>query len=279
MTGPGRISPDNRPARPSVPHQGGMSARRPVGPGRDDLHLPVQKPTFRVRADRRTCPSPAVLLRLGQGNVYTRSAHPRRAWEDAHRQALCLAWEVACLALLDEVMEHNARFVSDRERPITKRPAKKIALFTCMDTRLVEFLEPAMGIRRGDAQVIKNAGNTLIDPTGGVIRSLVVAIFGMGCAEVYVVGHRDCGMAQIDEAGLRERMEARGVPMEAIDALQPSLRDWLGAFHDPAGNVLRVVEEIRHNPLIPGDVPVHGLIFDPVSGRLELLADGNRPAQ
>lgn len=180
------------------------------------------------------------------------------------------------MSLLQEILLHNAKFVADRERPITKSPAKKVALFTCMDTRLVDFLEPAMGLRRGDAKVIKNAGNTLIDPSGGVMRSLVVAIFALGCEEVYVIGHRDCGMSQIDEDLLRERMIDRGVPPEAIASLQPSLREWLGAFHDPDGNVRRVVEMIRESPLIPVDVPIHGLMFDPHSGSLELLCDGYR---
>lgn len=181
---------------------------------------------------------------------------------------------VTSMTLLEEILHHNDRFVSERERPMSKSPAKRIALFTCMDTRLVDFLEPAMGLRRGDAKVIKNAGNTVIDPNGGVIRSLVVAIFALGCEEIYVIGHRDCGMADIDEALLRRRMLARGVPEESIASLQPGLREWLGAFRDPDGNVRRVVATIHENPLIPNDVPVHGLMFDPHSGRLELLTDG-----
>lgn len=176
--------------------------------------------------------------------------------------------------LLSEILAHNARFVEDRERPLTKSPTKKIALFTCMDTRLVDFLEPALGIKRGEAKVIKNAGNTVIDPNGGVIRSLVVAVHALGCEEIYVVGHRDCGMSQVDDDELEQKMIARGVPQEAIAALQPGLREWLGAFHDPYGNVRQVVGVIRQSPLIPNDVPVHGLMFDPVSGRLELLIDG-----
>ncbi len=178
------------------------------------------------------------------------------------------------MTLLDEILAHNARFVAQRERPVSKHPAKKIAVFTCMDTRLVEFLEPAMGFSRGDVQVIKNAGNTLLDPAGGVIRSLVVAVFALGCEEIYVIGHRDCGMAQIDEAALRARMRARGVPAEALDGLRPSLGQWLGAFSDPQGNVLSVVAALRSNALLPG-IPVHGLIFDPASGRLDLLRSGH----
>ena len=178
--------------------------------------------------------------------------------------------------LLDEILEHNARFVEERDRPLSKAPAKKIALFTCMDTRLVEFLEPALGLRRGDAKVIKNAGNTVIDPTGGVMRSLVVAIYALGCEEILVVGHRDCGMSQLDVGELERRMLARGVAAETIAALQPSLRDWVGAFHDPEGNVRDVVQVIQTSPLIPDDVPVHGLIFDPATGRLDLLVRDER---
>jgi carbonic anhydrase len=73
------------------------------------------------------------------------------------------------MTLLNNVLEHNARWVEARLRPLSKVPQKKVVLFTCM-ARLVEFLEQAMGLGRGDAQVIKNAGNTLVDPVGGVVR-------------------------------------------------------------------------------------------------------------
>jgi carbonic anhydrase len=183
------------------------------------------------------------------------------------------------LSLLDEIMSHNERFVEERERPITKAPAKKIAIFTCMDTRLVDFLEPAMGIRRGDAKVIKNAGTTIMDPTGGVVRSLVVAVYALGCEEIFVIGHRDCGMTRLDEAELQQRMLERGVPAEAIQALNPSLLEWVGAFRNPVQNVERVVGLLRESPLFPKDLPIHGMIFDPNSGRLDLLVDGNKAIQ
>jgi carbonic anhydrase len=178
------------------------------------------------------------------------------------------------LPLLDEILEHNNFWVAQRGRPLSKKPHKKVAVFTCMDTRLVEFLEEAMGLGRGDAMVIKNAGNTLVDPQGGVVRSLLVAIYALGCDEVLVIGHTDCGMAQINDARFEEKMYARGVPREAVAALKPGLREWLGAFHDPVGNVERVVRLLRQNPLIPSDVPVHGLIFNPHTGVLEPRVNG-----
>ncbi len=176
------------------------------------------------------------------------------------------------MALLTDVLQHNARWVESRLRPLTKVPQKKIVIFTCMDTRLVEFLEQAMGLGRGDAQVIKNAGNTLVDPGGGVVRSLVVAVYALGCEEIFVIGHTDCGMTQLNVAEIEEKMLARGVAEAAISRLRPSLREWLGSFHDPIRNVERVVGLLRENPLMPADVPVHGLMFDPGSGQLTSVA-------
>ena len=178
------------------------------------------------------------------------------------------------MSLLDDVMAHNDRFVAERKGGINRSPAKKVAIFTCMDTRLVDFLEPAMGLRRGDAKVIKNAGTTVLDPNGGVIRSLAVAIYALGCEEVFVIGHLDCGMQNLDTNEIRSAMLSRGVKPETVDNLKPSLGDWLGTFNDIDGNVRRVTKLLRTNPLMPADVPVHGLMFDPASGRLDLLEKG-----
>jgi carbonic anhydrase len=179
------------------------------------------------------------------------------------------------MTLLDSILQQNKKFVRPGVfPPLPKNPKKQFAIFTCMDTRLVDFLEPALGIRRGDAKVIKNAGNTVIDPQGGVVRSLVAAIFMLGVEEVFVIGHKDCGMAAIDPAQLKERMVERGIDPQAIDSLVPDLAQWMGAFSCPMENVERVVSIIRSSPLIPIDVPVHGLIFCPNDGHLEVVVRG-----
>lgn len=173
------------------------------------------------------------------------------------------------MTLLDKILAANRKFTHPGAfPPLPKSPQKQLAIFTCMDTRLVDFLEPAMGIKRGEAKVIKNAGNTVIDSNGGVIRSLVAAIFLLGVEEVFVIGHRDCGMADVNAVDLRNRMIKRGISAEAIDSLVPDLAQWLGAFKCPEENVQSVVSIIRNSPLIPRDVPVHGLLFCPDNGNL-----------
>ena len=180
------------------------------------------------------------------------------------------------MTLLDSILKVNRAFVHPGAfPPLPKNPKKQFAIFTCMDTRLVDFLEPAMGIKRGDAKIIKNAGNILVDPFhGGGIRSLVAAIFMLGGEEVFVIGHEDCGMSDVHPEKLKNDMIARGISAQSIDAFVPDLAQWLGAFACPEENVKEVVGKIRANPLIPADVPVHGLIFCPNDGRLEVLVDG-----
>lgn len=185
------------------------------------------------------------------------------------------------MSVLDELMEANQRFVAHLPESyyaenvnIGKMPNRHMAIVTCMDTRLVDFLEPALGIRSGEAKIIKNAGNTVTGPFEATIRSLVIGIFELNVKEIFVIGHHDCGVANSNSKDLIEKMLQRGIAKAAIRMIQDELESWLDTFHQPVENVQQVVAKIRSNPLIPLDVPIHGLIFDPKSGKLDILIDG-----
>lgn len=94
-------------------------------------------------------------------------------------------------------MKNNASFVKEFEpEKMSHMTQKKLAIVTCMDTRLTGFLEPTRGIGRGDAKIFKNAGNTAVDRD--VIRSVAAAIYALGAEELMVVGHYESGMANVD---------------------------------------------------------------------------------
>ncbi|MTV50873.1 carbonic anhydrase [Heliobacillus mobilis] len=183
---------------------------------------------------------------------------------------------------LEQVLAANKAFVQrlpkefqqSTEDYVGKTPSRGLAIFTCMDTRLVDFLEPAMGIRRGEAKVIKNAGNSVTGPFEATIRSLVVGIFELNVEEVMVIGHLDCGVANSTAEGLKQKMLARGISPEALHMVEYELESWLDRFHQPCENVKEVVSKIRNNPLIPKDVPIHGLMFNPYTGEIEVLVNG-----
>ncbi|WP_378953452.1 beta-class carbonic anhydrase [Pelosinus sp. sgz500959] len=185
--------------------------------------------------------------------------------------------------ILDQVLKANRTFVEQLPNEYveyhncpknSKYPNRHLAIFTCMDTRLVNFLEVAMGIKRGEAKVIKNAGNTITGPFEATIRSLLVGIFELDIKEILVIGHLDCGVAKTTGQSLIQKMLARGISADAIKMVKKDLEEWIDNFHNPEENIIETVSQIRNNPLIPQDVPVHGLILDPHTGELKLLVDG-----
>lgn len=92
--------------------------------------------------------------------------------------------------MIEEILAYNKHFVEKKgyEEYITnKYPDKKIAILSCMDTRLTALLPAALGIKNGDVKMIKNAGGVISHPFGSVVRSLLVAIFELGVEEIMVI--------------------------------------------------------------------------------------------
>ncbi|BAM70685.1 carbonic anhydrase [Methanothermobacter sp. CaT2] len=168
--------------------------------------------------------------------------------------------------ILDDVLIKNQEFVKNfHAEKLSHKPKKKLAIVTCMDTRLAGFLESAMGLERGDAKIIKNAGNRI---TEDALRSLVVAIYSLGAEEVMVVGHTDCGMANVNFDKIRESMKTMGISEDVIEKL--NLEEWIGAIDDEEKNVIEGVKKIKNAEFIP-EIPVHGLIVDINSGAIKVL--------
>ena len=148
---------------------------------------------------------------------------------------------------------------------------KKIAILSCMDTRLTELLPAALGVKNGDVKMIKNAGGIISHPFGSVIRSLLVAIFELGVTDVMVVAHSDCGACHMSAQQMIEHMKARGIHQETIDMIRycgVDFEKWLYGFGDTEKSVRETVEAIVNHPLIPHDIQVHGFVIDSHTGEL-----------
>ena len=123
----------------------------------------------------------------------------------------------------EEILAYNKQFVANKEYEkyrAGKYPEKKLAILSCMDTRLTELLPAALGIKNGDAKIIKNAGAVVTHPFGSVVRSLLVAIVELGVEEVMVIGHTDCGVQHIDADLILGHLQQRGISMEQIEMLK-----------------------------------------------------------
>ncbi|MDO7904963.1 carbonic anhydrase [Paenibacillus sp. JX-17] len=181
---------------------------------------------------------------------------------------------------IEEILEHNRQFVESKEYvkyQNGKSPRKKMVIVTCMDTRLVELLPKAMNLRNGDVKIIKTAGAIVSQPFGSVMRSIMVALYELGAEEVLVVGHYDCGMASLDSEKMIGHILERGVSQEVLNTIENigiKLPKWLKGFDNVSDGVINTVEMIRSHPLFPPNAPVHGMIIDPDTGRLDQVVNG-----
>ena len=176
--------------------------------------------------------------------------------------------------MIDDILEFNRRFVREKGYEpyiTTKYPDRKLAIVTCMDTRLTELLIAAMGLRNGDAKIIKNAGGVISSPFSTEVRSLLVGIYELGVEDVMVLGHTDCGAQHISGPDMVEAMRSRGIPERSIEACRyfdVDFDKWLCGFDSVEESVRRSVAVLRNHPLIPEDVRISGFIIDSVTGEL-----------
>lgn len=176
--------------------------------------------------------------------------------------------------MIEEIREFNKSFVKDEKYQsyiTSKYPDKKLAILTCMDTRLTELLPAALGLKNGDVKLIKNAGGVISNPFGSVVRSLLIAVYELGVETILVIGHTDCGVQHMDSRAMIESMKQRGVSQEAIDMIHYcgiDFEKWLSGFDDVNTSVQKTVELLKHHPLIPEDVQIGGFVMDSTTGEL-----------
>src|SRR3954464_3479082 len=172
------------------------------------------------------------------------------------------------MSIISEILDHNRTFTARKEYEefLTDQfPNKRLVILSCMDTRLLELLPKAMGLRNGDVKMVKNAGAIVSHPFGSVMRSVLLAIYELNAAEVAVVGHTGCGMTGLSCERIIDKARARGVSDDVLATLGHAgidLRRWLTGFDSVEAGVRESVGVIRNHPLIPRDVPVHGLMMD-----------------
>lgn len=177
--------------------------------------------------------------------------------------------------IVDEVLAANNEYAADfgDKGSLPMPPGRHFAILTCMDARL----DPAKyaGLAEGDAHVIRNAGGRASDDA---IRSLVISYKLLGTREWFVIHHTDCGMETFTDDIMRSLLVS-SLMTSTVDAngwhdsgegpgsSEGNYIDWL-TISDNAKSVVEDVQRIKGHPLVPGDIPVYGYIYDCKTGKL-----------
>jgi len=156
----------------------------------------------------------------------------------------------------DELLRNNQDYAASfASGDLPMPPGKQVAVVACMDARLNVY--GLLGLREGDAHVIRNAGGVVSDD---VIRSLAISQRLLGTREVILVHHTDCGMLTFKDDAVKADIEAE-------TGLRPPFA--LEAFADPEQDVRQSIARIKASPFVPRTDAVRGFVFDVRTGTLQ----------
>jgi carbonic anhydrase len=165
------------------------------------------------------------------------------------------------MSVIDEVLAANEIYARTHElRRLTPRPQRKLAVLTCMDTRLSTR---TLGLKEGDAHIIRNAGGIVTDDA---LRSLVVSHYLLGSEEFMIINHTDCGLMHTTERDLRTQIQNRA----GTEAIAPA---FFYAFQNIDENVRHQLQKLRTHPWISKQITVRGFVYDVMSGLLREIKD------
>jgi carbonic anhydrase len=162
---------------------------------------------------------------------------------------------LGAMSATDDLLANNAAYAETfGQSGLPKQPARKVAVVACMDARLL----PArvLGLREGDAHVIRNAGGVITDHE---IRSLAISQRLLGTEEIILIHHTDCGVQGLDDGELKRSIAAE-------TGVAPDWEDT--AFADLEDNIRASVARIRASPFIPHKDSVRGFVYEVDTGRL-----------
>jgi carbonic anhydrase len=158
------------------------------------------------------------------------------------------------MGVTDDLLANNARYTETFAGPLPLPPASKLAVVACMDARLNVYA--ILGLREGEAHVIRNAGGVITDDE---IRSLAISQRLLGTTEIILIHHTYCGMLTFtDDQFKRAIQDETGIkPQWAVEA-----------FTDLDEDVRQSIARIQASPFIPHKDAVRGFVFDVSTGKL-----------
>jgi len=155
----------------------------------------------------------------------------------------------------DELLANNERYAAGFDKAdLPLRPAKNVAVVTCMDARLSPYV--MLGLQEGDAHIIRNAGGVVTDDE---IRSLAISQRLLGTEEIIVIHHTDCGMLTFKDDDFKAQIQED-------TGIKPT---WSAeAFSDLEEDVRQTVARIKTSPFIPNKDSIRGFVYEVETGRL-----------
>ena len=179
------------------------------------------------------------------------------------------------MRLFEAIIDANHRAVAGDQsagvHPAEFESELPVVALTCIDVRLNALLPEVLGVPKEQFIWLRNAGNIITGPLSSTMRSLALACVVKGGKEIAIIGHTDCQVAKTTMMELLDRFRAMGIERHLLPA---NVNEYFGIFSSERANVIKAVDTVRSSPLIGPKIPVHGLLVDIETGKVEWLVNG-----
>ncbi len=179
------------------------------------------------------------------------------------------------MRLFEAILDANHRALSGDAtaglHPADFAEELPVAALTCIDPRLNPLFPSVLGLPEDQFIWLRNAGNIITGPLSSSTRSLAMACVVKGAKEIAIIGHTDCAVAKTSAMQLIDRFRQLGIERHL---LPDNINEYFGLFSSERQNIIKATEIVRHSPLISSKAPVHGLLVDIVTGKLDWLVNG-----
>ena len=179
------------------------------------------------------------------------------------------------MRLFEAILEANHRAIAGDQNaglhPDDFADELPVVALTCIDARLNKLFPAVLGVPEEKFIWLRNSGNIIFDPMSSMTRTLAMACAIKGGREIAIIGHSDCLVCKTTTMQLLERFKELGVERHV---LPDNINEFFGMFSSERQNVIKSCDLVRHSPLIGPKVPVHGLMVDVQTGKLEWVVNG-----
>jgi len=184
------------------------------------------------------------------------------------------------MRLFEAIIDANHRAVAGDANaglhPSDFADSLPVIALTCIDPRLNVFFPNALALPAEQFIWLRNAGNIITGQLSSTMRSLALACAVKGGREIAIIGHTDCQVAKTSTMQLLSALQALGVDRSR---LPDNLADFFGTFGSERQNVIKACDFTRNSPLIGLKIPVHGLIINVETGKLDWVVNGYEALQ
>jgi carbonic anhydrase len=184
------------------------------------------------------------------------------------------------MRLFEAIVDANHRAIAGDEKAGVRvadfENELPVIALTCVDPRLNALFPNVLGLPGDQFIWLRNAGNIITGPLSSTMRSLALACAVKGGKEIAIIGHTDCQVGKTTTMQLLEKLETVGVKRQL---LPENINEFFGMFGSDRQNVIKACDFVRRSPLIGLKIPVHGLLVDIETGKLEWLVNGYQAAE